>query len=97
MPLVLSGALAHSVLSMALSNSHCPTGTLPQPLTDCRVVHRALNSYFDAYSPAQGRYIPSRKLQVWGQLGKLGRGMHGTRMGGGTRECTTTLRIWAAR
>lgn len=37
-----------------------------QPLTDCRVVHRALNSYFDAYSAALGRYIPSRKLQVGG-------------------------------
>ena len=36
-----------------------------QPLTDCRIVHRALNSYFDAYSAALGRYIPSRKLQVW--------------------------------
>jgi hemimethylated DNA binding protein len=34
-----------------------------EPLTDCRVVHRALNSYFDAYSAALGRYIPSRKLQ----------------------------------
>lgn len=48
--------------------THCRRPRL-QPLTDCRVVHRALNSYFDAYSAALGRYIPSRKLQVGGVCG----------------------------
>lgn len=43
--------------------SPCPP---PQPLEggDRRIVHRALDSYFDSFSPALGRYIPSRKLQV---------------------------------
>lgn len=35
-----------------------------QPVEGCRVAHRALDAFFAAYSPALGRYIPSRKLQV---------------------------------
>ncbi|PSC71606.1 F-box only 21 [Micractinium conductrix] len=34
-----------------------------EPLEGGRIVHRALDSFFVGYSPALGRYIPSRKLQ----------------------------------
>ncbi|KAL4447171.1 hypothetical protein ABPG77_007204 [Micractinium sp. CCAP 211/92] len=34
-----------------------------EPVSDCRIVHRALDNFFLGYSPALGRYIPSRKLQ----------------------------------
>lgn len=34
-----------------------------EPVEGCRIVHRALDSFFQGYSPTLGRYIPSRKLQ----------------------------------
>ncbi|KAL4443743.1 hypothetical protein ABPG75_011480 [Micractinium tetrahymenae] len=34
-----------------------------EPVSDCRIVHRALDNFFAGYSPSLGRYIPSRKLQ----------------------------------
>ncbi len=45
-----------------------------EPVSDCRIVHRALDNFFLGYSPALGRYIPSRKLQVG--RGQAGRGGH---------------------
>ena len=29
----------------------------------CRILHRSLDAYFSGYSAAQGRYVPTRRLQ----------------------------------
>lgn len=34
-----------------------------EPLAGTRIIHRALDNFFDGYSTSMGRYIPTRKLQ----------------------------------
>ena len=54
------------------------------PLPPTSAVHRALDSFFVGYSPALGRYIPSRKLQVGGAGGDASPSMGWQGRGGGS-------------